>query len=549
MAQEGTKTIGFLVAAVVLGIVAALAGGAYLKSKERARLAGISDQPEEALVRVVSVKENIQGGILPKGVRIRGEFFDATLVPSRFAPPSAVRPEQFGGVNGKFLQENLAPGQVLMTSQLDESFPVDFSDIIDQGRRAVTITVDEVNSIGGHVRPGNKVDIFVRIGVGAIGGEGEFQQVGSNSMAKVSEVILPVLQNVKVLATGESAYEETLDALYSPQRVGGRRFTNVTLDVTPQQGALLKAAVERGDPVAMLRNRRDETYADFSMISAADLVNNARKMEQQAAARAAAAATGGTINANGDLVMPDGTIIRKEDIVVSENGAISTRGGKVLGGNGIRMNENGDYVDADGNVIAADDVVVGPDGTVKTKDQMMAEMGYTKNANGDYVDSNGNVVKAEDVRMLDNGTIMAGDEVIGGPKLKKTKDGFFVDENGNVMTADGQILKGVSVNAAGEVVTSDGRVLSDPNLRIADNGTVTDANGNVVAGVSGGSAITPAAPAAGGDVFDQMAADFLEGDGTAIEGGAAGGRRGIDLIVGGGGKDGVAPVAELPILD
>jgi len=548
MAQEGSKTIGFLVAAIVLGLVAALAGGAYLKSKEKARLARLGDEPEEQLVRVVTVKQNVPGGVLPKGVRIRGDFFDAELVPARFAPPAAVQPAEFGNVNGKFLQESLAPGQVLMDTFLDETFPVDFSDLIEQGRRAVTITVDEVNSIGGHIRPGNKVDVFVRIGVGAIGAEGRFQQVGTGA-AEVSEVILPVLQNVQVLATGEAAYDETLDELYQPQRTGGRRFTNVTLDVSPQEGALLKAAVERGDPVAMLRNRRDETYADFTLVTAADLLTHAREMEQQAVARAAAAATGGTVNENGDLVLPDGTVVRKEDIVVSENGAVTTRGGKVLGGNGIRMNENGDYVDEDGNVIEPEDVVVGPDGTVKTKDQMMAELGYTKNADGDYVDEDGNVVRKEDVQVLDNGSVMAGGQTISGPQVTRTKDGFLVDENGNVMTADGQVLEGVRVNEAGDVVTGDGRVLKDPNLRVADDGSVTDASGEVIAGVRGGTARRPAAaPETGADVFDQMAREFLEGEGEAIEAGAAA-RLGIDLIVGGSGKDGIAPIAELPILD
>jgi pilus assembly protein CpaB len=661
-----------LAGAVGFGILAAVLATFYLKSKEAAIRAGL-EGPAETFVPVVVAKED-----LPKGIRISGGYFAVREAPAEFVHPNAVHPQDFESVQGRFLVEPMAKGKPLLSNFLNETFPVDFSDTVREGRRAMTVTVDEINSIAGLIRPGNFVDIYVNIATqaigfqdvsltggaaalpaGGIGASEAFQQAAARAVGlgqAASDVIVPVLQSVRVLATADATWEENLDELMRPQRTEGRRFTNITVDVSPTEAALLATAADKGDLLALLRNRKDKSYADFTGVTPFDLFAHATEMQQEASIRAAAAAAGATVDENGDWVMPDGTVIEKDDIVVSPNGTVMTKGGKLLAGNGIRMNENGQYVDengkvidqkdivfnadgtvttkqalleksgyrknaagqfvdAHGNVIDPEDVIVGADGKVTTKGDLLAAAGYSVNEDGDYVDRNGNVIPKDDVVVLANGTVMTKDgQVLAGPTVTRTKDGFLVDENGRVMTADGQVLQGVTVNASGEVVTADGTVLTDPNLAVAADGTVRDSSGNEVAGVTVGAApTTPVRTTKDGFL---VAADgtVMTADGRVLEGarlnergevvtadgqvlrdpdlrtGADGvvrdssgnvvagvkigaqrvapgaaetasafdriaeeflGRRAgtIDLIIGGQGKDGVAPIGELPVLE
>ena len=304
-----------------------------------------------------------------------------------------------------------------------------------------------------------------------------------------SDVILPVLQDALVLATGRDAYAEHLDALGQPQRRSTTNYNSITLDVTPEQAALLALAQDKGDLIGILRNRHDRGDAAFTGITPLDLFLNATAMKKAAALRKAAEAAGATIDENGNWVTADGKVINKEDIIVSENGTVTTKGGQLLAAKGISVNENGEYVDADGNVIPADELVVNADGTITSKDEMMKAAGYTINEDGDYVDANGNIVKREDVMILANGTVMTADgKVISGPNVTINKDGFIIAADGTVMTADGKILTGVTVNENGEVVGADGTVLRDANLTVAADGTVTDSSGNIITGVSGSGA-------------------------------------------------------------
>ena len=114
--------------------------------------------------------------------------------------------------------------------------------------------------------------------------------------------------------------------------------------------------------IGILRNRHDRGAADFTGVTALDLLANANKMKKEAAMRKAAAEAGATIDENGNWVTADGKVIKKEDIVISDNGTVTTKGGQLLGAKGISVNENGEYVDENGNVIPPDQLVFNEDG-------------------------------------------------------------------------------------------------------------------------------------------------------------------------------------------
>ncbi len=558
MASEGgSKVWLLLVGAIGFGIVAALFSALYLKSREEAirqRLEG----DKLTNVQVVVAADNI-----PKGTQIGRGAFAVREMPSEYVHGSAIYPAYFEANSERFLAEDLEAGKPLLESFLVDEFPIDFSDLIDLGLRAITISISEQGSQAAMMRPGNKVDLFVNIPTRESGlatlpiDESSLQDlIAAPSWLKVAEkvreiaptdIIIPVLQDITVLATGREPYEDHLDDLNLPQRRDELRYSTITIAVTPKQAIMIRVAEDKGDLQALLRNREDRGLADFVGVTPSDLFQLATEMAAEAQLRAAAAAAGATIDENGNWVSADGTVINKDELVISDDGTVTTKSGKLLAQEGMTVNENGEFVDAEGNVVTAenvvvqtadgrfvdangneipaDELIVGADGTVKTKAQMLAEAGLTVNENGDYVDADGNVIAKEDLVVLANGTIMTKDgKVLAGPPVTVNEQGFIIAEDGTVMTPDGKIISGMRVNENGEVVGPDGKVYNANELVIGPDGSVRTKNGELLAGVNAGTT---------GSVL----ADVDETD----DGGS------VDLIIGGASEDGVAKVTDLPI--
>lgn len=557
MASEGgSKVWLLLVGAIGFGVVAALFSALYLKSREEAirqRLEG--DRLQN--VQVVVAAENLR-----RGTQISRGAFAVRDMPTEYVHSSVVYPAYFEANGHRFLAEDLEAGKPLLETFLVDEYPIDFSDLIDLGLRAITINISEQGSQAAMMRPGNKVDLFVNIPTRESGASplpiddaAVTDLIAAPSWMKVAEkvreipasdIIIPVIQDVTVLATGREPYEENLDSLNLPQQREDMRYSTITVAVSPKQAVLIRLAEDKGELQAFLRNRDDRGLAEFVGVTPADLFAFATSMAADAKLRAAAAAAGATIDENGNWVAADGTVINKEDLVISDDGTVTTKSGKLLAKDGMTINENGEFVDANGNVvkpenvvvrtadgrfvdangneIPADELIVGADGSIKTKAQVLAEAGLTVNENGDYVDADGNVISKDDLVVLANGTVMTKDgKVLAGPPVTVNEQGFIVAEDGTVMTPDGKIISGMRVNENGEVVGPDGKLYDARDLVIAADGTVRTKDGTILAGVSAGTT---------GSVLAEAETDDPGS---------------VDLIIGGASEDGVAKVTDLPI--
>jgi len=558
MASEGgSKTWLLLIGAIGFGVVAALFSALYLKSREEAirqRLEGDKLQN----VRVVVAADN-----LSRGTQVGRGAFAVREIPRDYLHSSAIFPAYFDANSHRFLAEDLAAGKPLLETFLVDEFPIDFSDLISIGLRAITITISEQGSQSAMMRPGNRIDLFVNIptresglATTALSVESIQDFVAAPSWLKVAQkvkeiaptdIIIPVIQDVSVLATGREPYEENLDSLNLPQSRKEARYSTITLAVTPKQALLIRTAEDKGELLAFLRNREDRGRADFVGVTPAELFQLATEMAADAQLRAAAAAAGATIDENGNWVSADGTVIDKNDLVIGDDGTVTTKNGRLLAKKGLTVDENGDFVDANGNIvqpenvvvqtadgrfvdangneIPADELVVGPDGTVKTKAQILAEAGFTVNENGDYVDADGNVISKDDIVVLANGTIMTKDgKVLAGPAVTVNEQGFIIAADGTIMTPDGKVISGMRVNENGQVVGPDGQLYNARDLIVAADGTVRTKDGTILAGVNAGTT--------GGVIADALG---IEDSGA------------VGLIIGGASEDGVAKVTILPI--
>lgn len=548
MAKSQEKsTVPLIAGAVGFGIVAALLAMLYLNAKE-AQLKAKYEQDQARMVRVVVANKDLR-----KGQDITRANFSARKIPEDYVHDDIIFPDEFDRYVGRALVANLGRGKTLLKSFMNDDFPRDFSDIIGEGMRAMTITVDDINSIGGFLRPGNRIDIFVNIPFSASGFSEELikaaQDAGFNpklptdiltsipdeligltgsdvssdlvGMLVPDDVIIPVLQNVTVLAAGRDPYRETLDELRQPQRRTETTFSHITLEVTPQQAALITLAEDKGEIVTLLRNRHDESASEFTTVASSDLFNNARKMaeaESERASRAAVAggvdvngnlvdangnkilsaeqlaAAGYTVNENGEIVDKDGNVINPEDIVIAADGTVMTK--QQLAAAGLTVNASGQIVDKDGNVVDVNDVVVAADGTVMTK-QQLAESGLSVNENGEIVDENGKVISAGEMVIAKDGSVITKDQ-LAAAGYTINENGEIVDKDGNVVNpedliiaADGSVLNkeqleaaGLTVNELGQIVDKDGNIIDPNSIVVASDGSIMTKEQLAAAGLS-----------------------------------------------------------------
>lgn len=244
MAYRINKNWIVLLAALGVGGLAAYGAKNYLG----AQMAEIeAREKNKAMVQMVVAKTD-----LGKGSALSADNVAVRPVPKEWAHSGAITPDQFGRAEGSVLAYPANSGEPLIWSQLEGQRTPTFSARLAQGRRAVTVPVDEISSLSGMVEPGDLIDIVV-------------------SLKKDSKhFTFTLLQSVTVLATGTKASPDDQDP-------GGRRtFTTITLDTTPEDAKRVIAAREVGRVTALLRAPNDVTSVSRDRSDALSLLGLAR---------------------------------------------------------------------------------------------------------------------------------------------------------------------------------------------------------------------------------------------------------------------------------
>ncbi|MBF0452681.1 MAG: Flp pilus assembly protein CpaB [Candidatus Magnetomorum sp.] len=117
------------------------------------------------------------------------------------------------------LQEIIKGQAILKSSIAEKTSALGLSSIIADGKRAITLPVDEVIGVAGFVQPNDRVDVIATVDIGPY---------------KETPVTKMILQNVKVLAVGEKVIEENEKKDKKKKRPKPIRVKVVTLEVTPQ---------------------------------------------------------------------------------------------------------------------------------------------------------------------------------------------------------------------------------------------------------------------------------------------------------------------------
>ncbi|MDO4230984.1 MAG: Flp pilus assembly protein CpaB [Lautropia sp.] len=231
--------------ALLCGGIAVYAGSRYVDeqvAQERLRLA---PTPKRMAEVVVATRP------LEKGDVVAPEVMALRSVPVDYVPSAAVTAASFESLAGQMLLQPMRPGEILTAHAVTRGDELTFSSRLKPGIRALTISVDEINSISGMLQPGDRIDLLLTARPPAAGNSGDARQ----------EATVPLLQNLLVMATGRQVRPGEED----PQG-GERQFSAVTVEVTPAQAKRLIVAQAAGRLTAILRNPQDATPMDAAAL-------------------------------------------------------------------------------------------------------------------------------------------------------------------------------------------------------------------------------------------------------------------------------------------
>ncbi len=218
------KTWVILGVALAIGALAALAARSYLNNQ----MAAIEAHSKGKMVTVLVAKSDIA-----KGAKLSRENVALRPIPIEFSHSVAVTPDDFDRINGQLLAYPVKSGEMILWGLMETQKVPTFSARVETGHRAMTVPVDEINSISGMVEPGDTIDLIVSL------------------ERKGKKYTFPLMQNAQVMATGQRSVDD-------PKSGERRQFSTVTIDTTPEQAEHVIVAREVGKLTALLRNPQDK---------------------------------------------------------------------------------------------------------------------------------------------------------------------------------------------------------------------------------------------------------------------------------------------------
>ena len=235
--MRNTRALIMMIAAVIAGLGAVIIGARWL-----------SQQATGSANKLV-----VAGSDIDLGSRLTPPMLKAVEWPSGSMPKGAFANP--ADLDSRVLRASVLSGEPILESKLA---PVGskggLSAVVAEGKRAMTVRVNDVVGVAGFALPGNYVDIIVNT-------QEEGPKGGANKDQTISKI---VLEHILVLAVAqEVGRDETKPKVVSA----------VTVEVTPEQAEKLDLARSVGSLSLMLRNQVDLKMAGTEGAAKGKLLN------------------------------------------------------------------------------------------------------------------------------------------------------------------------------------------------------------------------------------------------------------------------------------
>jgi pilus assembly protein CpaB len=233
-----------LIASIVVGLLAAVLTGQYLRAKDREYNA----QLQMIRNRSRTVDVIVAGKALPVGTALTKDDVQVAKIAESAIRGHGVEEKDWLLLRGKALIRSLNAGDPIYWSDLEGGDPSNrgLASDIKRRQRAISISVGGAAAVSGMVKPNDHVDVL-----------GTFTFPSSGKGGDMEMVTLTLLQDVLVLATGRETAKNQI--LAGDRAAGG--YSTVTVEVTPREAEMLVFAEQaRGRLVLTLRNPADLDY-------------------------------------------------------------------------------------------------------------------------------------------------------------------------------------------------------------------------------------------------------------------------------------------------
>ncbi len=247
---------------VMLGLAVALGLSATFLSNKllRDRVASIEEEARRGrkMVSVVVAKKDLQ-----RGDTLNADVLAVRQIPADYVHSTAILPNQFDTIVNQRLVTPLKRGEELLEAHTEGRGTQIFSGMLKVGSRALTFPVDEINSISGMLRPGDKIDLIVTL-----------RDANPGASQGGKDMTFPLLSNVAVLATGQQIGRGGRN---DDPNTAKQTFATVTLETTPEDANRIITAEATGKLTAVLRNPEDGQPNGVKPLTASDLMRNSGK--------------------------------------------------------------------------------------------------------------------------------------------------------------------------------------------------------------------------------------------------------------------------------
>jgi pilus assembly protein CpaB len=200
------------------------------------------------------------------GQPVRAEWLTTKAIPQSYLEERHMPVTAMRDLIGLPLAQRVRAGEAVLRTDLSALSDAQrtLSGAIPSGQRAVTVMARPTSTFGGLLRPGDRVDVLLSVG-------------RRDQPDTLRQVV--VLQNILLLAIGqEFEVREAGEPGGEAREVRYGRATNITLQVTVQQGATLTLARQRGQISLLLRNPNDiEASSQRSELVASDVTDPTRR--------------------------------------------------------------------------------------------------------------------------------------------------------------------------------------------------------------------------------------------------------------------------------
>ncbi len=241
-----------LIIGIVLALMAVFMIKVYLgqqreliKEEEKKKVAKM----QESQVSVLVAKKDI-----PEGSVIDTGSLELKLVSKQFMQPQAVN--SLERISGMVVIAPIVKDEQITLSKLKwpkEKGVGSLSAATPVGKRAITISVDNISALVGMIKPGDYVDVIAMVNVPVQTAEGK---------QTAQTAVMPIFQNILVLAVGQEI--GTAESRYKKEeKKVGEASSLITLALAPQEASLIAFVQEQGRIRLVLRSPADSQAQPF----------------------------------------------------------------------------------------------------------------------------------------------------------------------------------------------------------------------------------------------------------------------------------------------